>query len=77
MLQAESVAIAERRFDLFAEMGMIDHHLAPAGGGQPFEVPGDQRLAAGAQQRLRRVVGERSQPFTAAGGEDHRLHQKV
>jgi hypothetical protein len=76
-LQAESVAIAERRFDLLAEMSMVDHHLAPAGGSQTFEVPGDQRLAAGAQQRLRRVVGERPQPFTAAGREDHRFHQKV
>ena len=72
-----SAAVAERRLDLLAEVGMVDHYLAEAGCGQPFQVPDDQRSAADAKQRLRRRVGQRPQALTASGSENHRSHQKV
>ena len=48
----------------------------PLLGREPLEVPGDERLAAGLDQRFRDRVGERPQPLAAAGGQEHRLHAR-
>ena len=76
---AEQLAVAERAFDHLAEVGVVDHQFGEAGGAQPFDVPDDQRLAAGRQQRLGVGVGQRAHAFAAPGGQDHRAHrhQKV
>ena len=48
-----------------------------AEGGQPLQVPGDQRLAAHRQQRLGRVVGERPHPLPLARREHQGLHAQA
>ena len=67
-------AIAQVVLDLLTEPGMVDHQLLEAGGGQGAHVVLDQRLAAGAHQRLGGVQGQGAQALALAGGEDHRLH---
>jgi hypothetical protein len=60
--------------DHLPEVGVVDDELDDARRGQAFDVPHDQRLAAGRQQRLGAGVGERAHAFAAAGGEDHGFH---
>ena len=47
--QAELCAVAQRIDDLLAEVRVVDDHVAKAAGGEAFEVPDDQRFAAGHQ----------------------------
>ena len=47
---AEARAVAQRLLDLRAEMRMIDHDLPDARRGKFFNVPDNQRLAAGHEQ---------------------------
>ena len=72
--QVKARAVADALHDAFAEMRNVDHRLAEAGACQALEVPGDERLAAGLDQRFRHRVGERPQPLAAARGEEHGLH---
>src|SRR3954462_12875854 len=60
--------------DLGAEVRDVDHPLATAGGGEPLQVPGDERLAPGFDQGLGNAVGERPQTLASARGENHRFH---
>jgi hypothetical protein len=68
---AERRAVAQRRLDLLAEMGVVDDDAAEARRVQALDMPDDERLAAHHQQGLGRVVGERAHALAAAGGEDH------
>jgi hypothetical protein len=72
--QAVARAVAEALDDALAEVRDVDHHLATAGRGEALQVPADQRLAAGLDERLGDAVGERAQPLAAPRGEDHRFH---
>ncbi len=71
--RAKRFAIAEARFEQLAEMGMIDHQIAPPRRDQPLDVPDDQRLAGDFEQWFRTGVGERQHAFAAAGRQNHRL----
>src|SRR5205807_1652776 len=57
-LQAEAASVADAVDDLFAEMRNVDHRLAAPGAREPLEMPGNQRLAADAHQRLRQPIGD-------------------
>ncbi len=74
---AEGCAVAERLFQPVAEVGVVDHQLAKAGIAQALDVPHDQRLATGLEQRLGAMVGQRAHALAAAGGEDHRFHRRA
>ena len=43
--------------DLRAEMGVIDHDFLETGCRKSFQMPNNERLAAGLKQGLGRVVG--------------------
>ena len=68
-MQAPWRTIAQRLLDLRTEVGVVDDDLPKTRRRQPFQVPDDERLAAGQQQRLGGVVGERPHAFAAAGSE--------
>lgn len=53
---------------------MVDDDIGKARFRQRLEVVLDQALAAGLDQRLGRVQGQRAHPLTFAGGQDHGLH---
>ena len=69
--------VTKRGFNLSAKMGVVDDDLVEAAGRQAFKMPDDQRLATGHQQWLGGRVGQRAHAFTASGGENEGLHQKV
>jgi hypothetical protein len=75
--RAKALAVAQRRLDEMAEVGVIDDDVADPGPHQRLEMPGDQRLAPGHQQRLGRGIGQRPHAFAPSGGENHGAHQKV
>src|SRR6185436_7167443 len=72
--QPIAAAVAQPLDDALAEVRHVDHRLAKAGARQALEMPADQRLAAGLDQRFRDLVGDRAQPFAAARRQQHRLH---
>ena len=47
--QPPAGAIAQGGGELLPQMAMVDDQLAKTGGGQPFDMVKDQRLAAGLQ----------------------------
>ena len=57
--------------DLVSEVGVVDDHVTQPGRRQPFQVPGDQPLAADRKQGFGRVVCERAHALAATGGENH------
>lgn len=74
VLQTPAAAVSQRRFDLRAEMGVVDDNLSETGSGQSFKVPDNQRFAAGRQQGFGRMVGEWAHAFAAPGSENHCFH---
>jgi hypothetical protein len=68
--QAEVAAIAQGGWELFFEVGGVDHHIGDAIARQGQQVPGDQRSAVHGQQGLGRVVGQGAHTLTPAGGQD-------
>jgi hypothetical protein len=70
-------SVAQRLLDDRTEVGVVDDDFPEPCRRQSFQMPDDQRLAAGRQQRLGRVVGQRPHAFAAAGGKDEGFHQKV
>lgn len=81
-LHAPGGAVAQPGFDLRAQVGVVDHHPAHASGGQPAQMPANQRLGAHLQQGFGRGVGQRAHALAASGGQHHgraggRGHQKV
>ena len=64
-----AAAVAQRGFDFVAQPGMVDDDVGKAGGGQPAQVPHDERLPAHRQQGLGQAVGQRAHALAAAGGE--------
>ncbi|CAM5512045.1 hypothetical protein RLIN73S_00388 [Rhodanobacter lindaniclasticus] len=71
--QAPARAIAQDAGKLLGEMRGVDRHVVHADRGELLQMPDDQRLAAHAQQRLGRAVGQRAHALAAAGGEDQRV----
>ena len=66
--------IAQGGFDLFAEVGVVDDDFPETGCRQTFQMPDDERLAAGDEQWFGRVIGERAHAFATPGGEDEGFH---
>jgi hypothetical protein len=71
---AKGAAVAEGVLDHLPQVGVVDDEIKDPRCGEALDVPDDQRLAAGRQQRLGAAVGERAHAFAAAGGEDHGFH---
>ena len=57
-------------------MMRVDHHSPNAVAGEIPQLPGQQRLAADVDQRLRHVRLDRREARSASGGEDHRVHER-
>jgi hypothetical protein len=55
-------------------MGVVNDDIAKAADRQAFQMPDDERLATGAEQRLGRCIGERPHALAAAGGENEGFH---
>ena len=72
--EPETLAVGDVVDDLLREVRDVDYRLAATGRRQALEVPAHERLAADADQRLWRVLGERPQPLAAPGGKQHRFH---
>src|SRR5688572_2885572 len=71
---AKRRAVAEMRADLRAKPRQVDHDRAESGRYERREMVLDQRAAADLEQRLWPRQRERTHPFSATRGEDHRLH---
>src|SRR5690606_22724619 len=71
---SETAAIAQSLFQQRSFPRDIDNDLANTAVGERFDVVLDERLAAHAQQRLRRVVRQRAHPLAPPGSQDHRAH---
>ena len=69
---AETRAVAESGLDLLPEMGDVDDDVVEAGRDEALDLPRDQRLATGLEQRLGARVGQWPHAFAAARGKDHR-----
>ena len=54
------------------EVRGVDDDVAESGARERLDLPDDERLAAGLEQRLGRRVRQRTHPLAAPGGEDHR-----
>jgi hypothetical protein len=66
-------AIAQGGFEPHAQVGVIDDQIVETGIAQAFDLPDDQRFAAGHEQGLRGMVGERAHALAQPGGKDHRF----
>ena len=73
-VQAPLRTIAQRLLNQRTEMGVVDDNFPEPRRRQSFQVPDYERLAAGQQQWLGRVVGQRPHAFAATGGEDEGFH---
>jgi hypothetical protein len=72
---AERIPGAECGNESFRAMRRVDRDVAESRLRERFDLPGDQRPAADAQQRLRQRVGQRPHALAAACGEDHRARE--
>ena len=75
-MQTKSTAITERCRYLLTKPGMVDHDIAKARTGQATEQPLDERPPADLEQGFGAFVRQRPHALAAAGGEDHRLHER-
>src|SRR5690625_721411 len=73
-LHTEPRTIAHKRFDLLTQPRRVDDQLANTRARQPLNVVLNDRLAMNFQQWLGRRFGQRSQPFTKAGSQNHGFH---
>ena len=73
-LDAVLGAIAQYLLDLLAQMRMVDDQLNQPSPLEALDLMLDQRLAAGPQQRLGGVIGQRAHAVSASRGEDHGFH---
>ena len=73
-LQVAEATVGEVRLERVREVAEREHHLVDAMLGEPRELPLEERLIGDREERLRRRVGERSQPGALAADEDDRLH---
>ena len=67
-------AVGEVTGEGVGQVAERQHHLVDAVGRQPVELALDEREVDDRQQRLRRRVGERTQPGALAADEDDGLH---
>ena len=59
-------------------MGVIHDELGESGPRQSLDLPFDERLSAGDEQRLGQRIGERAKALAAPRGQDQRVaHQNV
>ena len=59
------------RLDLLGQVMHVDHDALHARPRERIEQPVDQRLTTHLEQRLRRVVGQRTHPRAEAGRQHH------
>ena len=74
-MQAPLRTIPQRRLDLRTEVGVVDDNFLEPSRRQSLQMPDDERLAAGLQQLLRRVVGQPPHAFAAAGSKNESFHR--
>ena len=70
-------AVAERFHQLLGAMGRVDDEIRKARAGESLDLPDDQRLAAGFEQRFRRRVRQRAHSLAATRRQDHRATRRI
>ena len=70
-------SLADGGANLRTAIGKVDHDVVEAGGGEPAQMPLDERFRAEREQRFGPFGAEPPHPLAAPGGQQHDFHARL